>query len=300
MIIDEGQQAIYHVISRTALDGLPFNAENKDMFVKILKSLSAIYFTEILGYSVMDNHFHLLVKMLPECNFSDDEIKRRFILKYGDKFVLDEKKLSFYRKKWSKLSDFIKELKQSFSVYFNKTRNRRGTLWGERFKSVLLEKGETLIHCLAYIDLNAVRAGMVKKPEEYRWCSIGYHIQTGNKESFLSLDFGLCEFGVKNDRERLKYYRKYLYEVGSEKQNNKASISSEAVNKERERGYELSRVDRFLYRTRYFTDSGIIGSKAFVYENYLKFRHLFQSKHEKKPKKIQGLPNTFSLKQLQE
>jgi hypothetical protein len=48
--------------------------------------------------------------------------------------------------------------------------------------------GETLVNCLAYIDLNPVRAGMVKKPEKYRWCSLGYHVQTNNKEGFLSLD----------------------------------------------------------------------------------------------------------------
>ena len=44
-----------------------------------------------------------------------------------------------------------------------------------RFKSVLLEEGETLIQCLAYIDLNAVRAGIVQRHEDYRWCSLGYH-----------------------------------------------------------------------------------------------------------------------------
>ena len=44
-----------------------------------------------------------------------------------------------------------------------------------------------------------------------------------------------------------------------------------------------------VYRTRYFTDSGIIGSKEFVFTNYQRFKHLFYSKHEKKPKPIKGL-----------
>jgi hypothetical protein len=48
---------------------------------------------------------------------------------------------------------------------------------------------------VGYIDLNPLRAGIVSRPEEYRWNSIGYHIQTGNKDNFLSLDFGLKEFG---------------------------------------------------------------------------------------------------------
>ena len=42
--------------------------------------------------------------------------------------------------------------------------------------------------------------------------------------------------------------------------------------------FEISRISRFRYRTRYFTDSGIIGSKEFVAENYRRFRHIFHSK----------------------
>ena len=75
--------------------------------------------------------------------------------------------------------------------------------------------GDTLINCLAYIDLNPVRAGIVEKPEQYRWSSIGYHIQRYNEDGFLSLDFGLKEFGVKDSSDRLRYYRKFLYEKGS-------------------------------------------------------------------------------------
>jgi hypothetical protein len=58
--------------------------------------------------------------------------------------------------------------------------------WSDRFKSVIVENGETLINCLAYIDLNPVRAGIVEKPEDYRWSSLGYHIQTGNEKKVFA------------------------------------------------------------------------------------------------------------------
>jgi hypothetical protein len=45
-----------------------------------------------------------------------------------------------------------------FSRFYNRRHNRRGFFWGDRFKSVIVEKGETLINCLTYIDLNPVRA----------------------------------------------------------------------------------------------------------------------------------------------
>ena len=50
------------------------------------------------------------------------------------------------------------------------------------------------MNCLAYIDLNPLRAGIVSRPEDYRWNSLGYHAQTNNRDNFLSTDFGLKEF----------------------------------------------------------------------------------------------------------
>ena len=77
-------------------------------------------------------------------------------------------------------------------------------------------------------------------------------------------------------------------------------ISEKVVTKERKKEFEISRISRFRYRTRYFTDSGIIGSKEFVSANYQRFKNLFSSKHEKKPKPIKGLEGMYSLKQLSE
>ena len=212
-------------------------------------------------------------------------------------------RISSLREKSSNLSESEKEIKQSFSRYYNKRHHRRGTLWGERFKSLIVEKGETLINCLAYIDLNPLRAGIVSRPEEYRWNSLGYHMQTNNRDNFLSSDFGLTEFNVKNEKERIRRYRRYVYEAGALNRSEKGSpkvIGDKILEKERNRGFELSRSNRFKYRTRYFTDSGIIGSKEFVSENYQRFKNIFSSKHEKKPKPIKGLDGMYSLKRLSE
>jgi putative transposase len=58
-------------------------------------------------------------------------------------------------------------------------------------------------------------------------------------------------------------------------------IGDRVLEKERNREFELSRSDRFRYRTRYFTDSGVIGSKEFVSNSYMRFQHHFNSKNEK-------------------
>ena len=197
----------------------------------------------------------------------------------------------------------MREIKVGFTRYYNKRHNRRGYFWGDRFKSVIVEKGETLINCLAYIDLNPIRAGIVERPEDYRWNSLGYHVQTGNKDNFLSLDFGLKEFGVVETEERLKRYRRYVYEAGALDHPGKGQarvIDTEIVEHERENDFELNRMRRFRYRTRYFTDSGIIGTKEFVSKTYVRFKHHFNSKNEKKPKPVKGLSGIYSLKRLSE
>ncbi|MDD2391175.1 MAG: hypothetical protein PHP23_15800 [Desulfobacterales bacterium] len=190
-MIVSNETAVYHVMSRTALDGFPIGDVEKDFLLGLIKRFSKLYFTEIIGFCLLDNHFHILTKMIPETKFSDEQIQKRYEAFYGDERVFARGLLPAFRAKYGSLSEFVREIKVGFARYYNKRYNRRGYFWGDRFKSVIVDKGETLVNCLAYIDLNPLRAGMVKRPEQYRWCSLGYHIQTDNKDAFLSTDFGM-------------------------------------------------------------------------------------------------------------
>jgi len=302
------------VMSRTALDSFPLGDIEKDFMLDLLRQYASLYFVEILGFCLMGNHFHILVRMFPEHKFTDEEIKKRYENFYGDEKIFAAGWIPTLREKLSSLSEFVREIKVGFTRYYNKRHHRCGYFWGDRFKSVIVENGETLINCLAYIDLNPLRAGLVERPEDYRWNSLGYHVQTGNKDNFLSFDFGLKEFGVLNAEERLKRYRRYVYEAGALNRPEKmvtpvpssgatgqaGVIHSKVLAKERENDFELNRVRRFKYRTRYFTDSGIIGSKEFVFENYQRFKGVFMSKREKIPRPVVGLDGIYSLKRLSE
>ena len=137
---------------------------------------------------------------------------------------------------------------------------------GDRFKSVIVDKGETLVNCKEFNPPSADKC-------------------------------------LNGQKERIRRYRQYVYEAGSVNQPEKGNvrvIEDKVLEKERRRAFELSRNDRFRYRTRYFTDSGIFGSKEFVTENYQRFKHLFFSKHEKKPRPIKGLEGMYSLKRWSE
>ncbi|MFH1930628.1 MAG: transposase, partial [Pseudomonadota bacterium] len=167
-LVVKGEPAVYHVISRTALDGFVLGDIEKDFLLKLIKRLSSVYFSEVLGFCVMGNHFHLLVRMHPGEDYSKEDIKKRFTLYYGKDRVkmFKDGQVPYFREKWSSLSEYVKEIKQGFSRFYNKRHGRKGFFWSERFKSVIVDNGDTLINCLAYIDLNPFRAGLVKKPEE--------------------------------------------------------------------------------------------------------------------------------------
>ncbi len=145
---------------------------------------------------------------------------------------------------------------------------------------------------------------------EILWNSLGYHIQTNNRHNFLSTDFGLKEFNPpsadkcpNSEKERIRRYRRYVNEARSLNRPEKGKakvIKNKFLEKERKKDYELSRSDRFNYRTCYFTDSGIIGSKESVSSHYRRFKDLFMSKNEKIPKPVAGLDGIFSPKRLLE
>jgi hypothetical protein len=101
-----------------------------------------------------------------------------------------------------------------------------------------------------------------------------------------------------SDGERLRYYRKFVYGVGSLANGKGGTIDAEIVSAEERRNFELSGLDRFRHRTRYFSDSGVIGTKEFVSSCYRRFEHHFACRHEKKPQRIGGLEGVYSLKRL--
>jgi putative transposase len=301
-MIVHGESAVYHVMSRTALEGFVIGDVEKDYLLKKIKDFSAIYFVEILGFCLMGNHFHIVLRMHTDSDYTDEDIQQRFDLYYQNdktKSPLMPNQIPALREKWQNISEFMKEIKQSFSRFYNKRHNRRGFFWSDRFKSVLVENGEALINCLAYVDLNPIRAGIIDRPDNYRWSSLGYHYQTDNKDCFLSLDFGIENCEKLHNKKRLIKYRQFVYEVGSLKTTKGNSVKTEILVEETDKDFTPDAVDRFRARTRYFTDSGIIGSREFVRKLWENFKYADDNPN-KAPTHIAGLKSLYSLKRLSE
>ena len=296
--IRDNQPSVYHIVSRTALQGLPIKDKDNDFLLGLIKKLSQLYFVDVLGFALLGNHFHLVIRMYPESDPSDDEIKERLQKYYGDELNVTGVLVSDYRKRLTNLGAYVKDIKQGFTRYFNKKYGRRGFFWGDRFKSMIVQDGLSLVNLLAYVDLNPIRAGIVKKPEDYRWCSLGYHTQTGNKDGLLSIDFGMKEWNEFDPKEIVRKYRQFVYETGAVDAGKGKVMDKKIVEKARKKGYKISRVDRFRYRCRYFTDSGIIGGKDFVQEVFDQVKHLLGSKDTRKFTPVGGVEGVYSMKRL--
>lgn len=286
----------YHIISRTTGQEFTLGGLEKEFLMQRLRRLSAVYFVKVFTFSILSNHFHLLLQMQSDEDYSDEEIQRRFHVYYGESRAFPRENIHHFRRKWSDLSEYVKEIKQGFSFWYNRLNNRRGYFWSERFKSVAVEDGAALISCMAYIDLNAVRANLVDHPEDYRFCGLGYHVQSGNKGGFLSLE--RLEF-TSPDTPALETYRRYVYEVGTlERPDGKRCIPEAVLETATKNGYRLKASSLFLYRSRYFTESVALGSKAFVREIYGRIQPYLKIRRDRNPVNVHGIPGVYSLRRL--
>jgi len=278
-----GEDAYYHIISRTVGRQYYLGEVEKEKLFNLIRLFSKLYLVKVIGYCIMDNHFHLLVKSESADKYSDEEILTRLSEFYNRDSWIYKDKVTYYRQKLSDISEYVKAIKQSFSQWYNRSNNRSGYFWGDRFKSVLVEGGAALQNMLIYIDLNPVRANIVKKPEEYRWSSIGYRVQSGNKGGLLSFD-GLYEEDTARQTEE---YLKTLYMVGVYKDVDEA-----------EKG-EIERQSVITRRLRYLSDGLVIGSKGFIKEIYSRFSDIIMKK-EKKAHKTTISEEIYSLRRIRE
>jgi putative transposase len=83
------------------------------------------------------------------------------------------------------LPKMMQAVGRAYVLYFNKRHSRSGTLWEGRYRSALIQTERYLLACMAYIDLNPVRAGMVAQAADYVWSSHGHYIGT-RPEAWLS------------------------------------------------------------------------------------------------------------------
>lgn len=167
----EYEGALYHITAR-GNERNPIYREEGDYqkFFDFLSELPQRYGILIHGYILMSNHYHLLVET-PKGNIT---------------------KVMHY-------------LNTTYTGYFNKKYKRVGHLFQGRYKGILVEKERHLLSVSRYIHLNPVRAGLVKRPEEYRWSSYPDYIGRGKKKGWLTCDWILGQYSIDEAKARGLY-----------------------------------------------------------------------------------------------
>lgn len=176
------------------------------------------------------------------------------------------------------VSQFMKLLKQRFSIWFNKNRDRFGTLWAERFRSVLIECSEHVLATVAaYIDLNAVRAGLAKDPKDYRFCGYAEAV-AGIKaaEDGIRSIFGDADWKAVHSK-----YRTRLFASGSVGREGARSITADELRKTAADGGRLPLAQALLCRVRYFTYGAVLGGQVFVEERLSAMRRINPGSRER-------------------
>ena len=285
---------IFHVMSRVVGGAMLLKKREKEVLRKMLWQVADFSGVEILTYCIMDNHFHILVR-LPEKNrtVSDVELLRRFKVLYpkptkyqtasfarletalreGSEEAVQVRAQLLAR--MHDISAFMKTLKQRFSIWYNRNHDDRlGTLWMDRFKSVLVQgSGNPLQTMAAYIDLNPVRAGLVEDPKDYRWCGYAEAV-AGSKKSQRGLEMIWATYADGSRREgtaatlksALAAHRSLIFGKGASPWTCHGKLidrdAAERVLNEEKGELPLSVVLRC--RVRYFTDGAVLGSLEFV------------------------------------
>ena len=278
-----GQDTHYHCMSRAVAAERLFGHRERRAFCHRVRKTADFCQIRIRTHICMSNHFHVFFLVPAQVKLSDKQMFRTLRAFYGpqhEKTVAFAKALAEnnqtmlqhlragYLARMGKLSNFLKELKQGFSKWYNALHERIGTLWAERFKSVILPQGmETLRSVAAYIDLNSVRAGLVNRPEDYAWCGYAEALARNGPERQQ-----LCEIlpGKKLD-DKLANYRQFLYAQGAvSKKAGQAVIDPKEAWKVYKEGGKLTLPQALTLKVKYFSDAIAMGPEEFVNEIFEK------------------------------
>jgi putative transposase len=213
--------AVYHVMNRGAARQATFGGDaDHQAFLDTVAEAHRLWGIEVFAYCLMGNHYHLCLRT-PRGN----------------------------------LSRVMRHVDGIYTQRFNRSHGRDGTLFRGRYRAILVEESEYLAAVIRYIHLNAVDAGIVKMPEDYRWASHRYYRQTKGAPSWLNTAQGVeqiggrqsfHEFVLSGNEESLKRY----YEA---KRQSPILGSEEFIERIRQRGAadarEYARYERRVVQT---------------------------------------------------
>jgi REP element-mobilizing transposase RayT len=295
----------YHVTSRIVDRSFKMDVGEREIFRHILRKAEAFSGVNVLTYAILSNHFHILLDVPEQPVLDDAELLRRVRALYGGATanlykerwdvwrrggvnMLVEREQEQLRRRMGDVSPFMKLLKQRYSICYNQRHKRTGTLWEGRYVSILVEgDSHALSTIAAYIDLNPVRAGIVKDPAEYRWSGYG-EACGGSGVARQGLHAIQCFSQQIQDDSwsgTAAAYRTCLYTHGEERRDEggrllRVGFSPALAQEVIDRGGRMALPDLLRCRVRYFRDGLAFGSRGFVESVFERNRSHFSAKRK--------------------
>jgi REP element-mobilizing transposase RayT len=189
----------YHIISRCVRRAFLCGVDHysgqsyehrRQWIIDRIRLLSSLFAIDVCAYAVMSNHYHLVLKLCPEQleSLSDDQIMDRWCALFKGPLLIQQYRsggsltsperatvsdiVNVWRTKLASISWFMRCLNQPIARQANLEDKCTGKFWESRFKSQALKSEEALLSCMAYVDLNPVRAGVAESPETSDYTSI--------------------------------------------------------------------------------------------------------------------------------
>ncbi|NCD33119.1 MAG: transposase [Spartobacteria bacterium] len=311
--------AYYHCMSRIVGREMLLGDVEKEHMRRLIRRVEGFTGVRVLTYAVMTNHFHLLLEEPDRADVSlitDEQLVQRLGFLYTEDEVSEicmrwaewdkvglvdvtvEDKKS-YLVRMHDISEFMKQVKQRFSCWYNRRCGRYGTLWDRRFKSVLVEDGVALCTMAAYIEMNPVRAGMVDDPKVYRFCGLGEALGGSSmaRAGIVALASGLerLDDAVRakerveqwEDASNIYWERVLMYEEVC-RNPNVAMLDREMIPDKLKKRMKISDFERLQCRSRYFCDGQVLGSLEFVESFFDQNPDYFSASRKTGARKMRG------------
>ena len=292
--IELDRDGAYHLRGRVAgrLGAYPLQEkENAEELLRVIRRYVGLYFCEAAALEIMGSHYHLPVRFQAWRELGGPELLRlaeRFYPgAYRPYLLWGKKEWRRFNRRVFNVSEMMRNIQQTFARWFNRRHRRQGPFWAGRFQS---GDSRDLAETVFYVELNAVRAGLVKFPEQWPYSS-SWMRSHGQGDWLMPLQ-ALLQTGDRASAEKVYWVKLYWRGTRPSKESD-AMIPVEAAERmEREkfgRGCYLNRIDAF-------SRGGVIGSRETVQKMLEKWRQAGIYRRRKHPVPV-GVGDLYALRE---
>ena len=218
----------YHCVSRCVrraflcgsdpLTGFNFE-HRRQWIVDRIKRVCSVFAVDLCAYAIMNNHYHIVVKINAGrvSDWTDEEVAQRWLQIFSGPLLVHQylaetdlaefqrqhvaELLATWRERLADLSWLMRCINEPIARMANSEDHCTGSFWEGRFKSQALLDDRALLACMAYVDLNPIRAAMATTPEQSDYTSVQeriMHPDSNDLASFSEQNIGAIPFNLKD------------------------------------------------------------------------------------------------------